>query len=128
METESRKCSFKKLKNLWTFMDIYPSLHLNCHHQILCSKFNLNDKFGMLMHIRPILHQYRNQVIDLQCKSTDWFLHEYNIGIIWFKEVSMNLFKRLRLNTNAKGSCCDKTIWESKGVLFFTKQQFVTTE
>ena len=27
------------------------------------------------------LHSYRNQSIDLQSKSIDWFLHEDNTGI-----------------------------------------------
>ena len=29
-----------------------------------------------------MLHLYRNQSIDLQCKSIDWFLYECNIGLI----------------------------------------------
>ena len=29
-----------------------------------------------------MLHSYRNQSIDLRCKSIDWFLHECNIGLI----------------------------------------------
>ena len=35
-----------------------------------------------LIHIRPMLHPYRNQLIDLRCKSIDWFLHKFNIGLI----------------------------------------------
>ena len=30
-----------------------------------------------------MLHSYRNQSIDLHCKSIDWFLYECNIGQIW---------------------------------------------
>ena len=29
----------------------------------------------------PVLPSYRNQSIDLQSKSIDWFLYEGNIGI-----------------------------------------------
>ena len=35
-----------------------------------------------LTHIRPISLPRRNYPIDLKCKSIDWFLHEYNIGLI----------------------------------------------
>ena len=29
----------------------------------------------------PVLLSYRNQLIDLHCKSIDWFLYMGNIGI-----------------------------------------------
>ena len=35
-----------------------------------------------LTHIRPMSLSCRNYSIDLKCKSIDWFLHEYNIGLI----------------------------------------------
>ena len=31
----------------------------------------------------PVLPSYRNQSIDLLCKSIDWFLHEGNSGTYW---------------------------------------------
>ena len=33
----------------------------------------------------PVLPSYRNQLIDLHSKSTDWFLYEGNTGIRWVK-------------------------------------------
>ena len=33
--------------------------------------------------IQKVLLSYRNQSIDLLCKSIDWFLYEGNIGIKW---------------------------------------------
>ena len=38
-------------------------------------------------HIWSMLHSYRNQSIDLQCKSIEWFLFENNTGVIWVKEI-----------------------------------------
>ena len=32
-----------------------------------------------------MLHLYRNQLLDLQGKSIDWFLYKCNIGLIWVK-------------------------------------------
>ena len=29
---------------------------------------------------RPMFPSYRNQSVDLRCKSTDWFLYDGNIG------------------------------------------------
>ena len=34
-----------------------------------------------LKHFRPMLKSYRNQLIDLYCKSIDWFLYDDNIGL-----------------------------------------------
>ena len=34
-----------------------------------------------------MLQSYRNQAIDLQCKSSDWFLYvQCNIGLTWVKD------------------------------------------
>ena len=33
-----------------------------------------------LTHEVPVLHSYRNQSIDLLCKTIDWFLYEGNTG------------------------------------------------
>ena len=33
-----------------------------------------------------MLRSCRNQSIDLQCKSIDWFLFEGNIFLIWVKK------------------------------------------
>ena len=30
-----------------------------------------------------MLRSYRNQSIDLHCKSSDWFLYEGNIDLMW---------------------------------------------
>ena len=44
----------------------------------------------------PVLLSYRNQSIDLLCKSIDWFLYEGNVDISWFTElrtdISMQVF------------------------------------
>ena len=37
----------------------------------------------LLTYFRPILPSYRNQSIDLEFKSIDWFLYKCNIGLIW---------------------------------------------
>ena len=34
----------------------------------------------------PVLHSYRNQLIDLHSKSIDWFLYEGNTGTSWVKD------------------------------------------
>ena len=31
-----------------------------------------------------MLLSYRNQSTNLEYKSIDWFLYEYNIGLVWF--------------------------------------------
>ena len=33
----------------------------------------------------PVLLSYRNQSVDLLCKSIDWFLYEGNTGTSWVK-------------------------------------------
>ena len=33
----------------------------------------------------PVLPSYRNELIDLLCKSIDWFLYEGNTDISWVK-------------------------------------------
>ena len=33
-----------------------------------------------------MLFSYRNQLIDLQSKTIDWFLYECNIYLIWVKK------------------------------------------
>ena len=35
---------------------------------------------GILTLYRPVFRSYRNQSVDLRCKSTDWFLYDENIG------------------------------------------------
>ena len=37
----------------------------------------------------PVLPSYRNQSIDLLCKSIDWFLYEGNTGIYWVNQQSL---------------------------------------
>ena len=54
------------------------SLKLNARaHILLC-----------LIHIRSMLLSYRNQSIDLACKSIHWFLYECYIGLVWFDIVN----------------------------------------
>ena len=36
--------------------------------------------FHQLTLYRPMFLSYRNQSVDLCCKSTDWFLYDRNIG------------------------------------------------
>ena len=40
----------------------------------------------------PVLPSYRNQSIDLVCKSIDWFLYEGSTGIQWVNTVEMLIF------------------------------------
>ena len=37
--------------------------------------------YNILNHYTPKLPSYRNQSIDLQIKSTDWFLYDGNYGL-----------------------------------------------
>ena len=46
--------------------------------KILIGDFNMDC--GSLTFKRPMLLSYRNQSVDLLCKSTDWFLYDRNIG------------------------------------------------
>ena len=50
---------------------------LVCSPLVLCFWQNvlLLDRDLVLTHIKPLLHWYRNQLIDLQHKSIDWFLY-----------------------------------------------------
>ena len=41
------------------------------------------NKISLLTHVRSMLHSYRSQPSDLQCKSVDWFLDECNIRLIY---------------------------------------------
>ena len=46
----------------------------------------LSDKFlEILTRIGPKFHSCGNQSIDLHLKSIDWFLYEFNIGLICLK-------------------------------------------
>ena len=48
----------------------------------------------------PVLASYRNQSIDLQSKSIDWFLYEGNTEISWVNKncsaENWNSYKRQR--------------------------------
>ena len=45
---------------------------------------NLICKYsGFLIPIMPMLHSNRTQSADSQDKSINWFLCEYNTGMIW---------------------------------------------
>ena len=48
-------------------------------------------------HITLMLHQYRNQSIDLHCKSIGWFLNEGNIGMIWVRKSFNKRFRKKNL-------------------------------
>ena len=41
----------------------------------------INTSLPALTHETPKLPSYRNQSIDLLCKSTDWFLFDGNFGV-----------------------------------------------
>ena len=45
----------------------------------------------LLTFIRPMSHSYRNQSIDLYCKSMDWFLYGCNICLILLKSLGKGL-------------------------------------
>ena len=40
----------------------------------------------MLTYFRLMLRSYRNQSIDLQFKSIDWFLCDWDIGLNWIED------------------------------------------
>ena len=74
-------------------------------------------KSRSLTYIRPMLQSYRNQAIDLQCKSSDWFLYvQCNIGLTWVKdqhtrEISVfELFHDGRLYHTATSHWCTEQI------------------
>ena len=47
-----------------------------------------NSKFLMsLTHQVPVLLSYRNQSIDMVCKSSGWFLYEGKLALYKFKEI-----------------------------------------
>ena len=68
---------------------------------------------SLLTFFMPIFPAYRNQSIDLQCKSIDWFLCEGNIGMKKF-----NVFLAL---TEAL------TWWKVASQKFFLSRKFVWT-
>ena len=54
----------------------------------------------------PVLLSYRNQSIDLQSKSIDWFLYEGKTGISWVKSQCFSLiteFNYFSKNTIREG-------------------------
>ena len=44
----------------------------------------------------PVLPSYRNQSVDLQGKSIDWFLYEGNTGIYWVNSIKGECKKFLK--------------------------------
>ena len=54
-----------------------------------------------LTHYVPLLPSYRNQSIDLLCKSIDWFLYEGNTGTKWLKQMfCLNNIRLVRYYVN----------------------------
>ena len=45
----------------------------------------INVEVTLINLLNPVLPSYRNQSIDLLCKSLDWFLYEGNTGNKWVK-------------------------------------------
>ena len=43
----------------------------------------------------PVLHSYRNQLIDLHSKSIDWFLYEGNTGINELNVILQGFFNNM---------------------------------
>ena len=41
-----------------------------------------------LTHFCPVLHLYRNQLIDFQCKSMGWFLYHGSTKLKWVKKTN----------------------------------------
>ena len=50
--------------------------------------YNYSKNLAFRTHFRSVVHSYRNQSIDLQRKSIDWFLYECNIDLIWVDHLS----------------------------------------
>ena len=66
----------------------YSQGKLVYHHN---KKKNANHLFISLIHLSLIFHLYRNQSVDLHCKSIDWFLYDVNIDPIWTNAFSPTL-------------------------------------
>ena len=52
--------------------------------QIIGTSKKWNYRFASkLIHVGSILDSFRNQSVDLDSKSIDWFLYECNVGLVW---------------------------------------------
>ena len=90
---------------------VHPSLHPNCHHQIVYSKFNLK------IHFPP---PYEREIFHLGQGNTELIrkaVHEFN----WQRVFS-------KLNINKRASFFNKTILNIYRILFHMKRLCVTTE
>ena len=72
-----------------------------------------------------LLRSYRNQSIDLLCKSIDWFLFEGNTGILWVnQEISIREaqcpLKKDYLKKYPGGSCFLKSLTHSSPMHSFS--------
>ena len=65
------------------FVKTYEKYNFDIFSEILRDRSQISPL--ILTHEMPVLPSYRNQPIDLLCKSIDWFLYEGNIGISWVK-------------------------------------------
>ena len=82
----------------------------------------------------PVLPSYRNQSIDLLCKSIDWFLYDGNTGFEWVKRKSGYRRTDVRTSVNSNDFPChgvqkqgpDLLVWLLKYVLFFKQHIFST--
>ena len=54
---------------------------MNLRHKMLeKTSSGLNPEQPLLTHVSSVLCSWRNQSIDLHCRSVEWFLYESNIG------------------------------------------------
>ena len=67
----------------------------------------------------PVLPSYRNESIDLLCKSIDWFLFEGSTGTYWVKHVEYNLcaFKEVPEARKVSLSCSCNSLVSSETFL-----------
>ena len=74
--------SGRKTVCVWLFYYFNFERNYVLKSKILCILLNKNINLNniTLTHSVPLLPSYRNQSIDVLCKSIDWFLYEGNTG------------------------------------------------
>ena len=80
------------------YSDVHPSLHLNCHHQIVLDKFNLAILY-LPLYKRLVWHslQANTNLIKQAIELFDWKKGTFNLDVIKqvpvFNEMIMNIFE-----------------------------------
>ena len=84
LKQRSDTCKQRCYKCFMKFMNVFPAdiylFKVNTGHiRIICENTFSANTYLFKVNV-PVLPSYRNQSIDLLCKSIDWFLHEGNTG------------------------------------------------